>query len=172
MLFGVANPTGALIEAFHGPVGTKRFLEAKSSRSKPMARQQIRTVGYFTFDVEDKAGEGARLLGRLKDAQVNLLSFVAFPTTKGRAQITVIPENAEAFAAAAKKVGLTSSGRKECFLVQGDDRVGAAHEVLNRLAEAKVSFTAGHACTAGGSFGMTLFVKPADVAAVAKALGA
>jgi hypothetical protein len=103
---------------------------------------------------------------------VNLLSFVAFPTGGGKAQITVIPENADAFAAAARKVGLAPSGRKECFVVQGDDRMGAAHEVAKRLAEAKISFTAGHASCAGGSYGMTLFVKPADLAAAAKALGA
>lgn len=133
---------------------------------------QIRRTGYFSFDGEDRAGEGARLLGKLKDAQVNLLSFVAFPTGGGRAQLTVVPENADAFAAAAKKVGLAPSERKECFLVEGDDRVGAAHEVVKRLAEAKISFTAGHACSAGGRFGMTLFVKRADLAAAAKALGA
>jgi hypothetical protein len=133
---------------------------------------RIRRAGYFTFDVADTAGEGATLFGKLRDAKVNLLSFVAFPTGSGRAQVTVIPENADAFAAAASKVGLSPSGRKECFLVQGDDRVGAAHEVVNRLAEAKISFTAGHACSAGGSYGMTLFVKPASLAAAAKALGA
>jgi hypothetical protein len=133
---------------------------------------QIRRVGYFTFDVQDKAGEGARVFGKLKEEQVNLLSFVAFPTGSGKAQITVIPENADAFAGAAKKAGLAPSGRKECFLVQGDDRVGAAHDVVNRLADARISFTAGHACSAGGRFGMTLFVKPADLAAAAKALGA
>jgi hypothetical protein len=134
---------------------------------------RIRRAGYFTFDVQDKAGEGARVLGKLKDAQVNLLSFVAFPTGAGKAQITVIPENADAFAAGAKRVGLAPSGRKECFFIQGDDRAGAAYDVVNRLAEAKISFTAGHASSAGGgSYGMTLFVKPADLAAAAKALGA
>lgn len=132
---------------------------------------QSRRAAYFTFEVEDKAGEGARLLGKLKDAQVNLLSFVAFPRG-GKAQISVIPENADAFSAAAKKVGLAPSDRKECFFVKGDDRVGAAHEVVSRLAEAKISFTAGHACSVGGSYGMTIFVKPADLAAAAKALGA
>lgn len=132
----------------------------------------VRKVGYFHFEGEDKAGEGARILGKLKDAQVNLLSFVAFPTGQGKAQITVIPEKPDDFSAAAKGAGLTPSARKECFLVQGDDRVGAAFDVLKRLAEAKISFTAGHACSAGGAYGMTLFVKPADLAAAAKALGA
>jgi len=134
---------------------------------------KIRKVNYFYFEVEDKAGEGARVLGKLKDAQVNLLSFVAFPSGAGRAQLTVVPEKADDFSAAAKNAGLTPSARKECFLVQGDDRVGAAYDVLKRLAEAKISVTSGGACSAGGgSYGMTLFVKPSDLAAAAKALGA
>lgn len=134
---------------------------------------KVRKVGYFYFEAKDEAGAGAGVLGKLKDAGVNLLSFVAFPTGGGRAQITVIPENADTFATAAKGAGLNPSSRKECFLVQGDDRVGAAYEVLKRLAEAKISFTAGNACSAGaGSFGMAIFVKASDLAAAAKALSA
>jgi prephenate dehydratase len=134
---------------------------------------KIRRVSYFYFELEDKPGEGARVLGKLKDAQINLLSFVAFPTAAGKAQLTVVPEKVDDFVAAAKSAGLTASARKECFLVQGDDRVGAAYDTLKRLAEAKISVTAGSACSAGsGSYGMALYVKPSDLAAAAKALGA
>jgi hypothetical protein len=139
---------------------------------RDLMANQIRRAGYFTFDVEDKAGEGARVLGKLKDAQVNLLSFVAFPTGTGKAQLSVVPENPDAFGAAAQKVGLAPSGRKECLFIQGEDRVGAAYDALSRLASAQISFTAGHACSAGGSYAMTIFVKPAALAAAAKALGA
>ncbi len=134
--------------------------------------EKIRKVDYFYFDVEDKPGEGARLLGKLKDAWVNLLSFNAFPTAGGKAQLTVVPEKADAFVAAAKSAGLAPSGRKECFLIQGDDRVGAVFDVLKRLAEVKVNCTASNACSAGGgSYGMVLFVKAADLAAASTALG-
>jgi hypothetical protein len=91
----------------------------------------IRKVGYFYFDVDDKPGEGARVLGKLKDAQVNLLAFTAFPSGSGRAQITVVPEKADAFVAASRNAGLTHAEKKECFLVQASDRVGAVFEVLN-----------------------------------------
>jgi len=133
---------------------------------------EITRVGYFYFEVEDKPGEGTRVLGKLKEAQVNLLSFVGFPTTRGKAQLTVVPEKADTFVASAKDVGLTAGARKECFLVQGDDRVGALYDVLKRLAEARISCTAAHACGGGGRYAMTLFVKPSDLAAAAKALGA
>jgi prephenate dehydratase len=133
----------------------------------------IRKLGYFYFAVDDKAGEGARVLGKLRETQVNLLSLTAFPIAGGRTQVTVVPEKPDAFLAAAKAAGLDPSARKECFLVQGGDRVGAVHDVLKRLAEAKINCTAANGCCAGGgSYGMVLFVKPADVAAAAKALGA
>jgi hypothetical protein len=133
--------------------------------------EKIRRVGYFYFEVEDKPGEGAGVLGKLKDQKVNLLSFIAFPAG-GRAQLTVVPEDAEVFVTAAKSAGLTPSAKKECFLIQGDDRVGAAFDILKRLAGAKINCTASSACSAGGGrFGMVLFVKPADLGAAARALG-
>lgn len=135
--------------------------------------EQVRRVDYFYFWVEDRAGEAARLLGKLNEARVNLLSFTAFPGGGGQSQVTVVPERPETFAAAAERVGAHPSGRKECFLVQGDDHTGAAHEVLSRLAEAKINVVASNGCAAaGGTFGMVIFVKPGDVPAASKVLGA
>jgi hypothetical protein len=132
----------------------------------------IRKVGYFYFDVEDKPGEGARVLGKLKDAQVNLLAFTAFPSGSGRAQITVVPEKADAFVAASRAAGLTHAEKKECFLVQASDRVGAVFEVLKPLADARINVTASSACSAGGgNYGMIVFVKQPDLPAASKALG-
>jgi hypothetical protein len=132
----------------------------------------IRKVGYFHLEVDDKAGEGARVLGKLRDAQVNLLSLTAFPLAGGKAQFTIVPERPEAFVAAATGAGLAPSGKRECFLVQGSDRLGAASDVLKRLAEARISCTAANACASGGgNYGMVVFVKPADLATAARALG-
>lgn len=132
----------------------------------------IRRVEYFYFWLDDKPGEGARSLGKLKEARVNLLSFTAFPGGGGRSQLTVVPDDPEGFTAAARSAGLGPSGRKECFLVQGDDHAGAAHEVLKRLAEAGINCVASNGCAAaGGTFGMVIFVKPGDVPAASKALG-
>lgn len=133
---------------------------------------KIRRVDYFYVEVDDKPGEGARVLGKLKDAQVNLLAFTAFPTTGRKAQLTLIPEKTEALVTAAQSAGLTLSGKRECFLVQGGDRVGAVYDVLKVLAEAKINCTAGNGCSAGGgSYGMVIFVKAADLANAARALG-
>ncbi len=133
---------------------------------------KVRRVGYFYFEVADEPGEGARVLGKLRDAQVNLLSFTAFPTGARKAQLTIVPEKGDAFVDSARKAGLNPKAGKECFLIQGDDRVGAVFEILKRLAEARINCVASNACSAlGGSYGMVLFVKQQDVAAAAKALG-
>ena len=135
--------------------------------------EKIRRLDYFYFWVEDKPGEAARLLGKLKDARVNLLSFNAFPGGGGQSQLTVVPEKPETFVAAVRSAGANPSGKRECFLVQGNDHAGAAHDVLRRLAEAKVNCVASNGCSAAGdSFGMVIFVKPGDMRAASEALGA
>ena len=81
-------------------------------------------------------------------------------------------EKPDTLEAAARSAGLTPSAKKECFLIQGDDRVGAAHDILKRLADAKISCVGSTAAASGtGSFGMAIFVKPADLVSAAKALG-
>jgi predicted amino acid-binding ACT domain protein len=66
---------------------------------------------------------------------------------------------------------LRVSGAKKGFLIQGDDRVGAVHRHLERLAEKKVNVVAADAISAGKRrYGMILWVKPKDYARAARAL--
>ena len=126
--------------------------------------EKIRRVEYYYFWLDDRPGEGTRALAKLKDARVNLLSFTAFPSGGGKAQLTIVPEDPQALMAAAKVAGLHVAGKKECFFVQGDDHVGAAHDVLKRLADAGINVVAANGCAASsGTFGMVIFVKPGDV---------
>ena len=52
----------------------------------------IRKVAYFAMDVPNKPGEGARVLGTLAEAGVNLLAFSGFPNGR-KAQLDFIPED-------------------------------------------------------------------------------
>lgn len=133
---------------------------------------KIRRVDYFNFWLDDKPGEGARLLGKLASAGMNLLSFTAFPGGGGRAQLTVVPEHPATFLADIRSAGLPIAGMKQCFVVQGDDHAGAAHAVLKRLAEGDINVVATNGCAgAGGTFGMVIFVKPGDMQAASDLLG-
>jgi hypothetical protein len=150
----------------------RNFRKGVAQEVEAMA-DTVRRVDYYYFEVQDTPGEGARLLGTLAYGGVLLLSFIAFPVEGGKAQFTVVPEKPDLFLTAAKNAGLTHSERKQCFLVQGDDRVGAARDTFKRLAAAKVNCVASSGISApGGTYGLVLFVKQADLAPAAKALGA
>src|SRR5438045_6871907 len=100
---------------------------------------QTRRLDYFYVEVPDKPGEGVRLLAALKEAGIDLLNFTAFPTGNGKAQIDLVTQNADALTRAAKTAGLTLSGRKQAFFVQGPNRAGAAAESLRQLSHAGVN---------------------------------
>lgn len=131
----------------------------------------IRLVDYFYVETADRPGEGARILGALRDARVYLLAFHAFPKGR-RAQLDFVPSDPAAFKTAAKSAGWKVTGPKKALVIDGDDRVGALVGYFTRLAEAKVNVTACDALAAGaGRFGALLWVKPRDVNRAAKALG-
>ncbi|MBI2879650.1 MAG: hypothetical protein HYY19_08010 [Candidatus Rokubacteria bacterium] len=127
---------------------------------------------YFYIEAPDKPGEGARVLAVLKQAGVNLVAFSGFP--KGRkSQLDFVPSDPAAFRQAAKQAKWKVVGPKTCFVIQGEDRVGALADILAKLAGAKINVTATDAiCTGDGRFGVLLWVKPRDVNRTAKALGA
>ncbi|RMG60074.1 MAG: hypothetical protein D6713_03940 [Deltaproteobacteria bacterium] len=132
----------------------------------------VKVVPYYKMETPNKAGEAAKVLSQLKDAGVNLLAYTAFPR-KRKAQMDFVPEDNAKFRRAAKKLGLPVSERKNCFLIQGDDRVGALQEVVQKLADAGINITAVDAVTAGkGRFGAILWVKEEDFRKAKKALGA
>jgi hypothetical protein len=134
--------------------------------------ETIRRVDYYYTVVPDKPGEGARVLGALKEAGINLLAFTGFPQGR-RAQLDFFPEDSAAFVKAARQAKLKLSPRKSGFLIDGEDRVGALADIMGKLAAAKINVTAVDAVAAGaGRFGAILWVKSKDLNRAAKALGA
>jgi hypothetical protein len=132
----------------------------------------IRRADYFSIQVPHKTGEGARLLGALRDAGINLSAFTAFPSGR-RAQIDFIPEDSAAFKAAARKLGIKVGPRKTVFVVQGEDRPGAIAEICEKLAAAGINMVAMDAASAGnGSYAGMFWVAPSDVRKAAKVLAA
>lgn len=132
----------------------------------------IRRTDYFSVEVPNKVGEGARLLGALRDAGINLTAFTAFPSGR-RAQIDFIPEDSAKFKAAARKLGMTVGTRKTVFIMQGDDRPGAIADICEKLADAGINMIAMNAVSAGnGRYAGMFWVDPGAVRKAAKVLGA
>ena len=134
---------------------------------------QVRRARYCYVVVPHRAGQGAAVLGALADAGVNLLAYLGFPIGGQRAQHDFVTDRPAAVRQAARRLGLRMSAVKRCFLVQGDDRVGAVRRHLDRLAEAGISVTAAAGVIAGRRrYGMVLWVKPGHYARAARALRA
>lgn len=131
----------------------------------------VRLVEYFYITTPDKPGEGARALATLRDAGVNLLAFSGFPKGR-RSQLDFIPADPAAFKQAAKRAKWKVVGPKRGFLMQGDDRVGAGAELLEKLAAAKINVTAIDAVCTDGRYGAIFWVAPKDVKKAAALLGA
>ncbi len=131
----------------------------------------VRLVDYFYIETSDKPGEGARVLGTLKDAGVHLLVFHAFPKGR-RAQLVFVPSDPNAFRDSARKAKWKVVGPKRAFVIEGEDRTGALVDYFTKLAGAKINVTTTDAVAAGaGRFGAILWVKPRDVKRAAKVLG-
>jgi hypothetical protein len=134
--------------------------------------ESIRVAQYFKVMVPDKPGEGFKMLDAVKGAGVNLLAFSGFPRGK-KAQLDFVPEDPARFKEVAKYNKWKVQGPKTCFVVAGDDRVGAVADVVERLVDVKVNITAVDAISAGmGRFAVLIFVKPGAVKKAAAALGA
>jgi len=132
----------------------------------------IKKVAYFAMDVANKPGEASRVLQALSQAGVNLLAFSGFPRGR-RAQLDFVPEDSARFKKALTRAKLKANPKKTGFLVQGEDRLGAVAEVLQKLAKANINVTAVDAVSAGdGRYGAILWVKPLDVKKAAKGLNA
>jgi hypothetical protein len=133
---------------------------------------RVETVSYFRVMLPQRAGEGAKLLGALADAGVDLRAVHAFPAGR-KAQVDIVPANPGAFRRAASRAGARVGAAKRCFLVRGGDRVGALSGVMKKLGAAGINATATTALTAGaGRYAAILWVEPAAQRRAARALGA
>ena len=132
----------------------------------------IKKIYYFTMEVSDKPGEGAKILNTLGYAGVNLLAFSGFPRGR-RSQLDFVPENPALFRKVLTQAKLKARPKKAGFLVEGKDRPGAVADIVQKLADANINMIAMDAVRAGGGrYGAIFWVKPGDVNKAAKALKA
>jgi hypothetical protein len=135
--------------------------------------ETIRQVEHYSTSLANKVGEGARILGALRDAGVNLIALWGYPRSAGKATIEFIPENGAALVAAAKAAKIKLSKKQIAFHVSGEDRPGAIADICAKLAAARVNIGAIQAvCAGAGRYGAVIFLPQAAVGKAAKALGA
>jgi len=134
---------------------------------------RTKKVTYCHLTVPNRAGQGAKVLSTLAEANVDLLMYSGFPAGGGTAQLDFVPARMADLRRVARREGWRLSKNKKAFLIQGDDRPGAVARIEGRLAEAGVNVTAAQAVAAGGGrFGMILWVHPKAYARAARAINA
>ncbi len=132
----------------------------------------VHRAEYFYATVEDKPGEGRKLLEFCSAHGVNLWNFTAFPVGEGKAQLDFFPEVPQKLQMAAEEAGVTLVGPKKAFLVQGEDRLSVLVEYHLRLSDAGINvYAANGTCDGRGGFGYVLWVRPEDYERAAAALG-
>jgi hypothetical protein len=156
-----------------GSVEDDDGVDRLGSRRRCVMADRVRKVRYCYVVVPSRAGQGAKVLGALKDAGVNMLAYSGFPVKGGKAQLDFVVESTARLGRIAKKSGWRLSKPKRAFLVQGDDKVGAVQRHVQKLADQKISIIAAQAATAGkGRYGMILWVRKKDYGRAARALRA
>ena len=134
---------------------------------------RVRKVNYCYAKVSARAGQGAAVLDEIQKAGVSLLAFSGFPIGGGKAQLDLVTQDIAAVRRLARKNGWRLSKTKKAFLIQGDDRAGACHRQLEKLADQRINVTAVDAVTAGkGRWAAILWVKPQVYARAASVLKA
>jgi hypothetical protein len=131
----------------------------------------IFSVDYYTATVDNKPGEGSRFLTWLASEEVNLLAFTATPLNSRQTQLTIYPHNPMWLGQAARKEGLLLSGPHHCFIVHGDDELGALVEIHRKLAEASINVETSSGITDGkGGYRYIMHVEAENFDRAAKAL--
>ena len=131
---------------------------------------EVRRVDHYSVSIADKVGEGARVLGALRDAGVNFTAIWGYPRA-GKATLELIPEDGAALEAAAKQNKLKLK-KGTAFYIHGDERPGAIADTLKKLAEARISVGALQAvCGGTGTYGAVIFLPTSANKKAATVLG-
>jgi hypothetical protein len=133
----------------------------------------ITLVSYFSVTVPNKTGEGAKVLGALKDAGISLIGLWGYPVKGKKAQLDVVPVDPKAFSKAARKLKLEVGAKQTAIAWGGEDRLGAVADAAAKLAAAGIGILATQViCSGEGRFGGLIQVAAADLKKAAKILSA
>ena len=132
----------------------------------------ITKVDRFSVEVDQKPGEGARVLGALAAGKADLLAVWGYPLgSTGKVKIELVPADAAAYKAAAKAAKIKVKRESAAFCVVGRNKVGAVAEAMGKLGEKGITIHAAQAIAVGGKYGALIEVESKDVRKAAAALG-
>jgi hypothetical protein len=133
---------------------------------------KIQQVSFYMGAVPNKIGEGARILGAIRDAGVNLTGALGYPKSARKSEIVlVVDDKAPNLGPIAKKAGVALGKKQKALLVTGADRAGVGADLLGKLTAKGINVVSMHAmCGGAGTYGSLIVVASADFRKAAKAL--
>lgn len=123
--------------------------------------RSVAIASEFEFPLDDCPGALASLTGRLRAADVNMLTIRARPQREGGARVGCVPESADQFRNFAESASLDAD-ESPVVWVEGIDETGALRHVLEQVASAGVNVKAIEAISFAGRYGAVLRVAPGD----------
>jgi prephenate dehydratase len=125
----------------------------------------------FAFALPNRPGELARITATLRQAGINLLGLWGYAEGEERPHVSCVPESPEQFRRFAAQQKLECEEGHALYMI-GDDKPGALHEALEKIAQAKINVEAIECVAAGNRFGCFLWASDSDWSALTRTLGA
>ncbi len=126
---------------------------------------------FYSAEIPNKPGKGARLLSAFKEAGVNFVAIWGYPVGKSKSRVDLVPEDAALFKKAAKQLKIEIGKKQTAFHIAGEDHQGAVAEVLAKLAAKEINIYAVQAlCAGNGRFGALIQVDQDAVKKATRAL--
>lgn len=130
----------------------------------------VKRITVHCVDIEDKPGSLQKLLSQCSLSGVDFMCFSAFSCGGNRGRVFVSAKDPQKFESFAKEAGLKAA-EAAGFILDNEDRVGAAAEVLLGIAEKDICGLTGSAIVCDGRYHLFLAVKNEDAEQVQKVLG-
>jgi hypothetical protein len=130
----------------------------------------VKRIVVHCVEIEDKPGSLQKFLSQSNLSGVDFLCLSAFSCGNNRGQAFVSAKDPKKFESFAREAGLKMTVATG-FIVDGDDRAGAAADALLGLAENDISGLVGSAMVCDGRYQMFVAVPAEDGDRAQKALG-
>lgn len=129
----------------------------------------VRKATQFMVNVDDRPGMLAEVTGRLAEAGVNLVSLAGWSEGGGRATIACVPDDPDKVRSLAADAGVAVK-ETEVVVAEGEDKLGVAHALAQKIADAGVNIKDCMIQAAGGKYQAVIHVCQEDVDKVVGAL--
>jgi hypothetical protein len=131
---------------------------------------QVTKVEVLTVDLQPKPGALCEVYAAFREANVDIAASWGYEMGPGEAKGHFYARDAGRAQEVLNKLGRKTTVETAVY-VTGVDRVGVYHDLLKKIADAKVNISATDAFAVDGKFGMMFFTDQKNIDTLKKALG-